>query len=67
MTDPPNQRQTKPPGVPGWVKISAAVAAVVIVLIVVVALISGGEHGPSRHFPGGDNPGSHTPPAQHSP
>lgn len=66
MGDPARQPEPKPPTTPRWVKVSAIVAAVVVVVVVVVALIAGGEHGPSRHLPGGDDV-PHTPPVQHSP
>jgi hypothetical protein len=46
------------------VKLFGIIAAVVVAAIVIVAL-AGGEHGPSRHTPGGDN-GGHTPSVQHS-
>jgi hypothetical protein len=39
----------QPPGVPGWVKISAIVVAILIV-VVVVAMLWGGNHGPGRHL-----------------
>jgi hypothetical protein len=67
MADPPRSPDPKPPSMPRWLKVSAIVAIVVVVLIVVVALLAGGEHGPSRHLPGGGNPGGHIPPVQHSP
>lgn len=38
---------------PRWVKVSAIVAAVLALLAVAVLLISGGEHGPSRHMSAG--------------
>jgi hypothetical protein len=66
MADQPRTPESKPPATPRWVKVSGIIAIVVVVLLVVVALV-GGDHGPSRHLPGGDNPGGHTPPAQHSP
>ena len=44
---PPEQ----PPGVPRWLKVSAAVALVIIVALTVVLLASGG-HGPPRHLSG---------------
>ncbi|MGH2757563.1 MAG: hypothetical protein ACRDI3_07225 [Actinomycetota bacterium] len=66
MTDPPRPSEPQPPPRPGWVKVFAIVVAVVVVVVVVAALVSGGEHGPSRHLPGGDT-GGHTPPVQHSP
>jgi hypothetical protein len=67
MPDPPRSTNATPPSRPRWLKVSAIIAAVVVVLIIVVALVAGGEHGPSRHLPGGDNPGGHTSPVQHSP
>ena len=65
MADPSSPPGSGPPGTPRWVKLLAIVAAVVIVLVVVVALVAGGEHGPGRHLPGGDNLGNHTP-VEHS-
>ena len=67
MADPTRSPEPKPPATPRWVKAFAILAAVLVVLIVVVALLGGGEHGPSRHSPGGDNSAGHTPPVQHSP
>jgi hypothetical protein len=67
MADPSPRPDSRPPGAPRWVKVSAIVAAVVVVLIVVVALVSGGEHGPGRHQRGGVTPGNHIPPVAHSP
>lgn len=54
---------------PRWVK-GFIVAAVVVVAVIVVVLLAGGDHGPSRHLPGGDSidvrtPGGHTPPVDH--
>jgi hypothetical protein len=64
MTDPaPPSNQTPPPR-PTWVKVSLIVAVVVIGVVVVMA-IAGGDHGPGRHLPGGDNQGGHTPPVEH--
>jgi hypothetical protein len=67
MADRPRTRESKSPTTPRWVKVFAIIAAVVVVLVVVVALLGGGEHGPSRHLPEGDNPRGHAPPAQHGP
>ena len=47
-------------------KVLGIIAAVVVVAFVIL-LIAGGEHGLSRHLPGGGNPGGHTPPVLHSP
>ena len=49
----PGESQGKPgpPGVPVWLKISAAVVAVLVIVVIVVLLAGGGggEHGPGRH------------------
>jgi hypothetical protein len=74
MTGPPSDTGDRPqvgpdrapPGTPRWVKLFGIIAAVLVVAIVILAL-AGGDHGPSRHVPGGGNPGGHTPPVQHSP
>jgi hypothetical protein len=66
MADPRRSTDAKPPATPRWVKVSGLIAAVVVVAIVILAL-AGGQHGPGRHLPAGDNPGSHTPPLQDSP
>lgn len=63
MSDP---AQSQPPGRPTWVKTLVIAAAVLVAIVVVVAIVSGGEHGPGRHVPGGGN-GNHTPPIEHSP
>lgn len=66
-TDPTSTPEQKPPGAPRWVKTAGIVAAVVIVLGVIVMALAGGDHGPGRHVPGGDNGGGHTPPVEHAP
>ena len=55
-----------PPRTPRWVKIFGIIIAVVVVVFVIL-LISGGEHGPSRHSSGSGNPGGNTQPVQSSP
>lgn len=51
------------PKMPVWVKVSLIIAAVLVVAFLVIMLTGkGGEHGPSRHLPGGGNP-----PTQHTP
>lgn len=67
MADPSPPSESRAPGAPRWVKVLAIVAAVVVVLVVIVALVSGGQHGPRRHLPSGDNPGNHSSPVEHSP
>ena len=51
------------PKMPAWVKVSLVIAAVLVVAFLVIMLTGmGGEHGPSRHLPGGGNlPTQHTP------
>lgn len=49
-SDPTNGPSgARPPGMPRWVKLFVAGLAGLILLVVVVLLVSGGEHGPSRH------------------
>jgi hypothetical protein len=55
----------RPPTRPTWVKVFLVVATVIVVVVVVLA-IAGGEHGPSRHLPGGGNPAGHTLPVEHN-
>lgn len=43
------ETQTTPPGVPRWVKISAAIAVALAVMLVVIMALAGGEHGPGLH------------------
>lgn len=52
MTDLPSY-----PGVPRWVKISLAVVGAVVLAAAMLMLLSGGRHGPQRHFPSGDERG----------
>ncbi len=61
------------PSTPRWVKISGIIAIVIILLVVILMFIVGGNHGPGRHLPGGeqtqnqeqennnDNDGGHKP------
>lgn len=57
MTDPTNAespsrresaKSTAP--MPRWVKVFLITAAVLVVLVVTLMLLSGGQHGPGRHF-----------------
>lgn len=66
MADPTSPPGSQPPPRPRWVKVSAIIAAVLIVGVVLVMALAGGDHGPGRHTPGGDDAG-HTPPVQHAP
>ncbi len=54
--------ERQPPPRPVWVK-ALLIAVLVVVAIMVVNALTGGEHGPGRHFPGG---GDHTPPVEHN-
>jgi hypothetical protein len=60
MAEPP---PTPQPGMPRWVKVFGIVAIVLALAVVIVLLVSGGQHGPGRHVPGGG--GGHTLPIQH--
>ncbi|GEM49538.1 hypothetical protein [Deinococcus cellulosilyticus] len=42
--------QPAPPGPPRWVKILATLTLTVLLLVLAVKLLSGGQHGPMRHF-----------------
>ena len=52
-------------GTPRWVKVFGIITLVVLVLMVVLLFAIGGEHGPGRHLPAGDD-GSHPPPVAYS-
>ena len=60
MADTPRPCDSGPRTTPRWVKVFVIVAIVVVVLGVAIFLLSGGQHGPGRHLPGGG--GSDTPP-----
>lgn len=65
MVDPSAAPGSTPPKAPRWVKISGLIAVLVVVAVVVVMALAGGEHGPGRHMPGGDDGGG--PPVEHAP
>jgi hypothetical protein len=65
MADEPRSPRTKAPATPRWVKLSVIIAIAVVVVVVVAALLTGGEHGPSRHLPEGLHPADIAP-AAHS-
>jgi len=63
-------RQAEVHQMPRWVKALVIGAAVAVVLAVAVLVIGSGDHGPSRHLPGGDQnttqtSDGHTPPVEH--
>lgn len=48
-----NNNKNQPPRTPRWVKISGVIAMVLVLLVLIIMFLSGGNHGPGRHFPGG--------------
>ncbi|MEK5069716.1 hypothetical protein [Sporosarcina sp. FSL K6-1508] len=46
---------------PSWVKMFGIIAIVVVLLVVIIMLISGGDHGPGRHFKSDDTGSQMTP------
>ena len=52
------EERTHGPGMPRWVTVLLAVA-VLVAVVLVVALLTGGDHGPSRHLSGSDGAASH--------
>ena len=62
MADPARTPE-RPHTRPAWIKVLGIVALVIIAGVVVMAL-SGGNHGPGQHLPGGGDeaPAEHTPP-----
>lgn len=57
---------------PGWVRAFLIVGLLLLVLMALGLILGRGEHGPSRHLPGGgegqvepDEHGGHRPPVQH--
>lgn len=42
-------------GTPRWIKVLGLAALVVVALFLVVQGLSGGDHGPGRHSPGGEH------------
>ncbi len=48
---------------PRWVKVSGVIALVVVAMLALLLLAGGGQHGPGRHAPSGDqqqrHPGGH--------
>jgi hypothetical protein len=65
MVDPPWPPTPMPHTRPRWLMVSLIIAISLVLLGILVAILAGGEHGPSRHLPGGDNAGAHVPPVQH--
>ncbi|MCM3444163.1 hypothetical protein AB3Z07_26955 (plasmid) [Metabacillus halosaccharovorans] len=49
----------RPPSTPRWVKISGIIAIIIILLVVILMFIGGGNHGPGRHLPGGEQTQNH--------
>lgn len=58
-----------PPATPTWVKVFGIIL-LALALVVGIVMLSGGEHGPSRHMPSASvtesgEEGVHTPPVDH--
>lgn len=66
MAEPTPAHNSTPPKAPRWVKVSGLIVALVVVAVVLIMALAGGEHGPGRHLPGGDD-GGHTPPVERTP
>lgn len=43
---------------PGWVRAFVAIGLILAVLVVLGLVLGRGDHGPSRHVPGGDEVGA---------
>ncbi len=66
MADQNPPPDLKPPPRPPWVKVSLMVVVGAVALLIIAMALSGGEHGPGRHMPGGDK-GGHGTPERHAP
>ena len=52
-SEPGPRRDSPPPGMPRWVKVSLLVVAALLLIFVILKLTgAGGEHGPGRHQAG---------------
>lgn len=49
---------------PRWVKVSGIIAIILVLLAVIIMILSGGNHGPGRHFKS-DNDSGLTPTIEH--
>lgn len=68
----PGHDDVPPHRMPGWVRAFVVGGALLLVLVVLAFALGRGDHGPSRHVPGGgeeqvesDEGGGHQPPVQH--
>ena len=53
-----------PPPTPGWVKVFGIITLVLALMVIIMIFTGvGGEHGPGRHIPSGDDDGR-TPPIE---
>ncbi|MGO4889929.1 hypothetical protein ACJ2A9_19470 [Anaerobacillus sp. MEB173] len=51
-----NDTKDQPPSTPRWVKVSAVIVIILVLLIIILKLTGiGGNHGPGRHFQGGES------------
>jgi hypothetical protein len=48
----PTSDQSSPPPMPGWVRVSAIVAAILALVVVIALIWFPGKHGPGRHIHG---------------
>ena len=67
-TEPSRDRPERPrrrgpdaaPPAPRWMKVLGLIVLLFVLLLVVVAVFNvGGPHGPNRHIPASDDPGTH--------
>lgn len=50
-----NQTKDRPPSTPRWVKVSGIIIITLILLFIIIKFTGiGGNHGPGRHFRGGE-------------
>jgi len=51
-----NDIKDGPPSTPRWVKVSGIIVITLVLLFIILKLTGiGGNHGPSRHIPGGES------------
>jgi hypothetical protein len=51
-----NDTKNQPPSTPRWVKVSGIIVITLVLLLIILKLTGiGGNHGPGRHFQGGES------------
>jgi hypothetical protein len=51
-----NDTKNQPPSTPRWVKVSGIIVITLVLLFIILKLTGiGGNHGPGRHFQGGES------------